>query len=468
LNLRSIGVKLTGWYLGILALGLVIFGVSSWYGMRQIAFNTVDEELLDRVHDVGKILQQNDGLTPDEVGLELREHVHLDPTADMLQVEDEKGNWLYRSPVLERRAIRGQPLTRPDAPAAFEIVRIGGGPIRFVTAPVVAGGHVWTVQTAESLQELFETLDRFGLLLWLLIPGLLVFAAGGGYLVSRRALQPVDDITAAAESIRIHNLGGQLRVPDTGDQLQRLSETLNRMLSRLNESVQRISQFTADASHELRGPVSIIRTTAELALEDERTGLEAREDMIAILTEAERVTRLIDSLLLLARADAGDDGFQREAADIGSGLRETVEKCRPLAERKKIQLNIASDEAPRIAICDVEAARRLFFILIDNAIKYTQEGGRVEVRLEAKGEGAIVSVIDTGIGIVESDLHHIFDRFWRADKVRSRDMGGAGLGLAIARWISERHQWTLAAESELGVGSRFTVMIPLTDVGSLR
>src|SRR5215472_18347257 len=109
--------------------------------MRQIAFNTVDEELLDRVHDVGKILQQNDGLTPDEVGLELREHVHLDPTADMLQVEDEKGNWLYRSPVLERRAIRGQPLTRPDAPAAFEIVRIGGGPIRFVTAPVVAGGH---------------------------------------------------------------------------------------------------------------------------------------------------------------------------------------------------------------------------------------------------------------------------------------------------------------------------------------
>jgi signal transduction histidine kinase len=459
-------VKLTGWYLGILALGLVIFSVSSWYGMRQIAFNTVDEELLDRVHNVGKILQQNGGLSPDEIGIELREHVHLDPTADMLQVEDEKGNWLYRSPVLEREATRVQPLTRPDAPAVFEIVRIGGAPFRFLTAPVVADGRVWTVQTAESLQELSETLDRFGLLLWLLIPGLLVFAAGGGYWVSRRALRPVDDITAAAESIRIDNLGGQLKVPETGDQLQRLSQTLNRMLGRLNESVQRISQFTADASHELRGPVSVIRTTAELALEGERTGLEAREDMTAILTEAERVTRLIDSLLLLARADAGEDGFQREPTDVGSGLRETVEQCRPLAERKKIQLNIASDETPRIAICDAEAARRLFFILIDNAIKYTQEGGRVEVRLEAKGEGAIVSVVDTGIGIGESDLPHIFDRFWRADKVRSRNMGGVGLGLAIARWISERHQWTLAAESLLGGGSRFTVTMPRTEVVS--
>jgi signal transduction histidine kinase len=459
-------VKLTGWYLGILALGLVIFGVSSWYGMRQIAFNTVDEELLDRVHDVGKILQQNGGLSLDEVGLELREHVHLDPTGDMLQVEDEKGNWLYRSPAIERRDILVQSPARPDAPAAFEIARLGGGPIRLVTAPVVAGGRVWTVQTAESLQELFETLNRFGLLLWLLIPGLLIFAAGGGYWVSRRALRPVDDITAAAESIRIHNLGGQLKVPETGDQLQRLSQTLNRMLGRLNESVQRISQFTADASHELRGPVSVIRTTAELALEGEGTSLEVREDMTAILTEAERVTRLVDSLLLLARADAGEDGFQREPTDLGSGLRETAEQCRPLAERKKIQLNIDCDNAPATAICDAEAARRLFFILIDNAIKYTPEGGQIEVRLEEKGEGAIVSVIDTGIGIGESDLPHIFDRFWRADKARSRDMGGVGLGLSIARWISERHQWTLAAESKLGVGSRFTVTMPRMKVGS--
>jgi signal transduction histidine kinase len=461
-------VKLTGWYLGILALGLAIFGVSSWYGMRQISFSTVDEELLDRIHDVGKILQQNAGLSRDEVGIELREHVHLDPTADMLQVEDEKGNWLYRSPVLERSAIPVHPLTRLDAPAAFEIVRLGGEPVRFMTAPVVAGGRIWTVQTAESLQELFETLNRFGLLLWLLIPGLLLFAAGGGYWVSRRALRPVDDITAAAESIRIHNLGGQLTVPETGDQLQRLSETLNRMLGRLNESVQRISQFTADASHELRGPVSVIRTTAELALEGERTGLEAREDMTAILMEAERVTRLIDSLLLLARADAEEDGFQREPTDIGNGLRETLEKCRPLAQRQKIQLNLTSEDAPIIATCDAEAARRLFFILIDNAIKYTPEGGRVEVRLETRGGSAIVSVADTGIGIAESDLPHIFDRFWRADKVRSRGMGGVGLGLAIARWISQRHRWTLAAESELGVGSRVTVLIPLTDPGSLR
>jgi signal transduction histidine kinase len=303
--------------------------------------------------------------------------------------------------------------------------------------------------------------------MWWLIPGLLALAGVGGYWISRRALRPVDRITAAAESISIHNLGGQLSVPGSGDELQRLSETLNRMLARLNESVQRISQFTADASHELRAPVSIIRTTAELATQSERSGAESREDMTTILAEAERVTKLIDGLLLLARADAGEDGLDRELTDLPTLLRQAVGQCRALAQEKRIQLRSVPGGQPVAVMGDAEAMRRLFFILIDNAVKYTPEGGQIDVQLEATDKRAVVSVTDTGIGIAETDLPYIFDRFWRADKVRSRGTGGAGLGLSIARWISERHQWSIHAAAMPGGGTRFTVMIPRAEVERL-
>ena len=466
MKLRSIRVQLTAWYLGVLAVGLGVFSVSSWYGLRTIAFRTVDEELEDRIHDVEKFLEQEDQTRSlSESGAKLRERSQFTPAADLLQVADEHGNWLYRSPALEHSGVTVRPLAQLGAQPVFEVLTMQTEPVRFATARVDVRGHSWVVQTAESLQELSEELNRFDVLLRWLIPGLLGLAGVGGYWISRRALQPVDRVTAAAESISIHNLGGQLSVPRSGDELQRLSETLNRMLGRLNESVQRMSQFTADASHELRAPVALIRTTAELAIQSERSGAEARDDMLTILTEAERVSRLIDSLLLLARADAGEDGLQRELTDLPAILRQAVEQCRAPAAEKNIQLDSLPGDQSIAVIGDAEAMRRLFFILIDNAVKYTPDGGQIDVRLEMTGERAIVSVTDTGIGIADTELPYIFDRFWRADKVRSRGMGGAGLGLSIARWISEQHQWEIKTGAGPGGGSQFTVTIPRAYLG---
>ena len=449
----------------MLAVGLGTFGVSSWYGMRTISFRTVDEELLDRIHDVEKFLDQQDpARSLSDTGAELRERTRLAPAADLLQVSDEHGNWLYRSPALEHDGVTIRPLIQLGTQPVFEVLSLEGEPVRFATARVVVRGHEWVVQAADSIQELAEALHRFGLLLWWLIPGLLALAGVGGYWISRKALRPVDQITAAAESISIHNLGGQLSVPGSGDELQRLSETLNRMLARLNESVQRISQFTADASHELRAPVSIIRTTAELSIQGERSGAEFREDMTSILAEAERVTRLIDGLLLLARADAGEDGLERELTDLPTVLRQAVEQCRVPSQEKGIQLRSIAGDQPVPVMADAGAMRRLFFILIDNAVKYTPDRGHIDVQLEATDQRAIVSVTDNGIGIAEADLPYIFDRFWRADKVRSRGMGGAGLGLSIARWISDRHQWSINVGAVPGGGTRFTVTIPRAEV----
>ena len=465
MRLGSIRTRLTAWYLGMLAVGLGLFGVGSWFAMRASAFDTIDEELRDRIHGVEKFMQLQIGaLSPVEIRDEFREHSVLGPGGDLFQVCDEKGQWLYRSAVLESSSV---PIRLPDrlgASPVYENLTVEQTPVRFASGRVTVNGHPYSIQVAAPLHEFNQALERFRLMLWLSAPLLLAAAGLGGYWISRRALRPVDRITAAAESISIRNLSDRLDVPNTSDELQRLSETLNRMLTRLDASVQRISQFTADASHELRAPITLIRTTSELAIEGSRTTEEYREDMAQILTEAERTTRLIDSLLLLARAEAGQGGLQFELTDVSVGIREALEEGRPLAAQRHVQLSADLDSQPVVVRGDSEALRRLFFILIENAIKYTPEGGRVNVELRAAAATAVVQVVDTGLGIAETDQAHIFDRFWRADKVRSRGTGGAGLGLSIGRWIVDQHNGSIEVKSTPGKGSTFIVRIPLDRV----
>ena len=462
MSLASIRVRLTAWYLVVLALGLGLFGVGSWFAMRASAFHTIDDELEDRIRGVEKFMQlQIASLSPAEIRDEFREHSVLGPGGDLFQVCDEKGQWLYRSVVLENSQV---PIRLPNQlgnQPVFENMNVQRTPVRFATGRVSVNNHPYTIQVAAPLNEFYEALDRFRLVLWFSVPILLIGAGFGGYLISLRALKPVDRITIAAESISISNLSERLDVPKTYDELQRLSETLNRMLSRLDASVQRMSQLTADASHELRGPVSLIRTTAELAVHGARSRTEYHEDMVQILAEAERTSKLIESLLLLARADSGAGGLHHELTDVSISVREAIEQGRSLAAEKDTELTAAMRSSPIVVCGDGEALRRVCFILIDNAIKYTPAGGRVEVCVEATEADAIITVMDSGMGMSESEIPHIFDRFWRADKVRSRGAGGAGLGLAIAHWIVDQHKGSIEVRSRPGQGSNFVVKIPL-------
>lgn len=465
MSFQSIRIRLASWYLLMLAVGLGVFGVGSWFAMKASAFHTIDEELLDRVSGIQKFMRaQIASLSPPEIRDEFREHSVLGPGGDLFQVCSDNGDWLYRSAVLENNQV---PIMRPNQLGngpLYENRDVQGIPLRMVSTRVEVNGSPYTIQVAEPLNEFYEALERFRLILWLSVPGVLGLAAVGGYLISRRALQPVDRITTAADSISIQNLSERLDVPKTGDELERLSETLNRMLARLNDSVQRMSQFTADASHELRAPVTLIRTTAELAVEGGRSNAEYHEDMVQILTEAERTTRLIDSLLMLARADAGSDGMHRELTEVSSCIGEAMRQGQTLAVEKRIKMIANLGSQPIAVNGDDESLRRLFFILIENAIKYTPEGGSVNIHLASAEGFAVASVTDSGIGIAENDQGHIFDRFWRADKVRSRGMGGAGLGLSIARWIVAQHDGTIEVRSQPGRGSSFTVKLPVVAV----
>jgi heavy metal sensor kinase len=457
----SIRLRLTAWYFVVLALGLSLFGVGAWFAMRESLYHAVDQSLSDRVRGVQRFMNaQISALSLIEIRDEFREHSVLGPGGDLFQVCDGEGQWLYRSTPLEDRQIG---IRKPDQigdAAIYEDSAIETTPVRFLSQRVVVNGKPYTVQVAAPVGEILLALRRFQWTLLLSIPLLLAIASGAGYWISRRALEPVDRITRAARSISIQNLSDRLETPSTGDELQRLSETLNEMLARLDGAVRRMMQFTADASHELRAPIALIRTTAEVSLRKERSAADYQEAMTQVLAESEKMSHLVESLLLLARADSGADGLRMEPIDMAASAREACDEGRTLAAAKQIRMDADIPAHPVTIQGDAQAIRRLFLILIDNAVKYTPAGGWVRVGVEPRDGVVVGTVSDSGIGIAEADLPHVFDRFWRADKVRSREMGGSGLGLSIAKWIAARHGGVIEVASAVGQGSVFRVLAP--------
>jgi heavy metal sensor kinase len=458
---RSIGFRLAAWYSLVFACGLGAFSVGAWFAMRASLYHAIDDELRDRVGGVTSFMdQQIAALSVPEIRDEFREHSVLGPGGDLFQVCDSQGQWLYRSVPLENENV---PIELPDrlTQPRFENKQLQQHLLRFYSQRIIVGGNPYTVQVASLMNEGLEALELFKLMLLIAAPLLLVAASAGGYWLSMRALAPVDEISRAAQRISIENLADRLKVPHTGDQLQRLSETLNATFARLEASVLRMKQFTADASHELRAPISLIRTTAEVAVQRDRTAPEYRDALTEILEESERTSQVVDSLMLLARADSGKEMFERVPADACAVVRGAIEQGEKLARSQCIEFKESLPSGSISVQADSDALRRAVLILIDNAVKYTPSGGAVKVELTEEGGFVVVSVTDTGIGIAKGDLAHVFDRFWRADKARSREQGGAGLGLSIAKWVAEAHQGSLSVDSALGIGSVFLLRIPV-------
>ena len=461
---RSIGFRLSAWYFLVFACGLAAFSVVAWFAMRASLYHATDEALEDRVRGVQTFMErQIASLSILEIRDEFREHSVLGPGGDLFQVCDAEGQFLYRSVPLESNNV---PVAQPSQlkSAVFENRSVQDHVLRFYSQPISVRGKAYTIQVAAPMNEAFEALSWFPVILVLVAPLLLIAASAGGYWISKRALAPVDELSQAAQRISIENLTERLQVPDTGDQLQRLSETLNDMLSRLESSVRRITQFTADASHELRAPISLIRTTAEIAvMKRDRTTEEYLEALDDILEESERTSQVVDSLMLLARTDSGKEALDLAPIDTRAVVRSAAEQGERLAANQGVTFHLDSTEDALPIQADAEALRRALLILMDNAAKYTPRGGSVHVRVERQNGFAMASVSDTGIGIDQEDLDRIFDRFWRADKARSRQQGGAGLGLSIAKWIIDVHGGGISVRSEPGKGSQFTVRLPLQE-----
>jgi heavy metal sensor kinase len=457
-----IRLRLTAWYFAVLAVVLSAFGVSAYLEMRHSIHRTVDEELQIRAEGVHQLIERDiQRGHKEDLPDGLREHTELRAGGALLQVSDAQGNWLYRSAVMNDYGVP-RPAKLPTRPVDF----LGGNiPLRLWSKEVQAGGQSYLIQSAFEMDDFYEALDDFALLLVISIPSLLLCAAAGGYWISTRALAPVDQITRTARTIGARNLSSRLVVPKTGDELQRLSETLNGMLERLEAAFKKITQFTADASHELRTPVAVMRTRAELSLRKARSADEYRDVIAEVLTELEKTSGLIEQLMFLARADSGAETLRFSATNVAEVLREACHQGIALAEAKQIAFQEQISGDSMWIRGDPSSLRRLFLILIDNAVKYTPANGRVEISLRRNDGYAVAEVRDTGIGIAESDLPNVFERFYRADKARTRESGGVGLGLSIGRWIAEVHAGTIEVHSSPGRGSIFQIRLPLANIG---
>jgi len=462
-SFRSIRVRLAAWYLLILGFSLGLFAGGMWFALQYSLIADVDADLAGHFSGFHQWLQNQlpGGLqqTPPPELLEAKvlEYASGLTTGYGLRVSDAAGRVLFASPGF------------PDAPPAkrqreFRSFRVQGQRWRTIQRALPVGQDTYQVEYAASLGFIEEILEMFSSILWSLVPAILVLALGGGYWMSRRALRPVDAMTQTARSISLHNLSQRLAVPQTGDELQRLAETLNQMMGRLESSVRRMTQFTADASHELRTPITMMQTAAELALRRPRSAEEYRQALAQILEDIARASQLIEDLLLLARADAGTSAFAKAPVEAAELVEEACRQMLPAAGEKQIALRWEAPAEPGASVmADRGALGRLLLALIDNALKYTPAGGRVEIGTEVQGAEIIVGVSDSGPGIAPGDLPHIFDRFYRADKARTSENGGFGLGLSIAQEIAAGHGGHIEVESQAERGSRFRVRLPALD-----
>jgi len=452
-----IRLRLALWYAVVLATGLVLFGAGIWWMVSHSLRDSLDESLTENARGVVTVLLAHaNPEKPWHLDEELSEYASATPGGNLMEVRYADGATIISSKTV---SLKNAGAMRPGT---FGVQTASSGRFRTFALETTANGLKFQILVAAPLDPLEATLSHVRWLLLWSIPGVLLAAALGGYWVSRRALAPVDRITDAARTIGIQNLSERLPVPETRDELERLSTTWNEMLARLEAAVKRLTQFTADASHELRTPIALIRTTAELTLRRERTPETYREALRQIVVETERTARLVEDLLLLARADAGFPTLPLERVELAPLVREVWQQGRVLAEAKRLEIAAELPDEPVYVEANDPALRRMLLLLLDNALKYTPEGGRITLSVDRRPDETTVAVRDTGIGIPENALPHVFERFYRVDESRNRDAGGTGLGLAIAKWIAERHHASLDAESVVGKGSVFRIRFRVT------
>ena len=451
-----IRLRLTAWYFGVMLLALSLYGAAMYLAVRMAIGQAAEHDLHLRLAGAEEFLRRHVPQSPpDRLRREIREHAGMRPGGELLQVGTDTGELLFQSEAMRQLGI-SLDQWRSVGPPSGATLSIRGTPVKLLTEWIVVDGRRYGLQVAEPMAQSFTVLRRFGWLLLGSIPALVILASIGGYAISGRALSPIHRITEDARSITADRLSKRLEVPRSHDEVRSLSLTLNAMIDRLEQAFLKIRHFTADASHELRTPVSLIRSTAEFALMAKRDEDTYRAALRDNLEEAERMTLLIEDMLTLARADSDEPALPLSETDLAGPLEEAFHQAMPFGAANRIQMRLELAGEPMKVRGDAAALRRLFLILIDNGVKYTLPGGWLSVTGKRCAAEIVVQVSDSGIGISAEDLPNIFERFYRADKAHSHK-SGAGLGLSIASCIVESHGAKIHVESEPGRGSAFTI-----------
>ena len=456
----TIRARLTLLYVLVLGASFLGFFWICDRGFQRSIETTVDDASRSDLETVQRVVANSAPQGREKLQQELKELSGLWANGALFQVVDTDGELVFQA---EQFSTPDRPFPPFTGGTDFFTRNLELSQYRIARRQIEIGSQTYLLNAAVPTEPFDQALDRFRIIEKEFFPLLVLLASLLGYWLSGRALAPVNRIIQSAEGIGVRNLHRRLEVPRAKDELWRLTETVNAMLERIDTSVQRITQFTADASHDLRTPLALIRTNAELALRRTRTPSEYREALARILESSEETTQLIEHLLTLARADAGAAQLKCEPVLLPQLVDRVCQQARVLAFAKGLTFSAdcQDDEVSFQVFGDGPALERLFLTVLDNAVKYTPAGGRVAVRTQTENGRAVIEIEDSGIGIAESDLPRIFDRFYRADQARSGEIRGSGLGLSIARWIAEMHHGTIEAESELGQGSLVRISLPI-------
>jgi two-component system OmpR family sensor kinase len=461
----SLRTQLTLIYTTVFGILLVVLGGILYHTLANRLDRGLNDELDERAAALRGYLAIRDGIPQLVFNEEDAEEAHFihDATRFYQVFDVASGELVVQSRDIELLGIRLSPeeVRQLARNPAFSEIQTRHARIRFHNYVIhngSAGGFL--IQVGSSLQPVEDALEQFLGTMLLLIPVGALLAALCGWWMARRAIRPVDVLARAAREIEISGLHRRLPTRGTGDEIDRLSEAFNETLAKLQASVEQMKQFTAAISHELRTPLTALRGQAEVALLEPPSPEEYRGILADQLEEFDKLTRMINHLLTLARADAGEIRIARGTVDLSELVNSLVEQMEPVAASENVELEIAAEKDLTV-VGDRDWLERAVLNLLDNAIKFTPANGRVVLTLGREDQMARLEVRDTGIGIPSDSLPHIFDRFYRADPSRSRHVEGAGLGLSLVKWIVEQHDGRIAVESAPASGTCFTVSLPL-------
>lgn len=456
----NIRLRLTLWYTAIFSIILVIFSLVVYVGLTRSLMNSVDNHLQREVGEIlGNLHFEADD---DEHGVELS---YSPEEGVYWRVIDAQGQPLIDPGHFEGASFKAS-LTNMNNATLENAQLVDDTPIRLYTAPfVIENRGSGLVQVAESYRHIQDVQRQLIALLGIGIPLTLLASSAGGWFLAASALDPIDRITRAARQISARDLHQRLKMDLPNDEVGRLAATFDQMLARLEDAFEQQKRFIADASHEMKTPLTILKGDVEVALARPRSPETYQETLENVNQTTDQLIALVQELLLLARADNQQSVLKLDYFNLAEMLTEQTASFMPKATKEEISLNV---DVPGVLVIEGDRNKlsRLFMNLIDNALKYSRSGDTVMVNAAITNGQACVTIADTGPGIGPEHLPHLFDRFYRVDKARSRvsangQTSGAGLGLSIVQWLAQAHGGRVEVDSTIDQGTTFTVWLPL-------
>jgi heavy metal sensor kinase len=465
MNSRSLSFRLVAWYAGVLTLVFVLLAGLTFFFLRHYLEANVLDNQGRRAQQIAATLVAHSGRGAEEaLAAQVESLYSPEANGRFIRVTRADGKVVYVSGPPKDGGFDPSQVPAPPGNGDFarKVTSAGAGAPLLVAARGVtaADGTRYRVEVGTSGQPAEATLADVLVMLAIGLPIAVCVAVAGGFVLVRQALEPVERIAAKAEAITQHNLSERLPVVNSGDEIERLSVSLNHMISRLEDAIHGSKQFVADASHELRTPLTVMRGELESLAQNAALTTDTRETLGSVLEEVERLAEIVESLFALSRLDAGEAHAAWQPFDLAELAATTAEQMGLLATDKNISIACDSNDAVTVE-GDPARLKQVIVNLLDNAIKYTPAGGRVRLSVRGEGGYAILEVADDGIGIPAEALPHVFKRFYRVDGSRSREQGGAGLGLAIVKSICSAHGAEVEVHSAPGSGSTFRVRQPL-------